>query len=115
MMNNSTINIINSISLIAMGIWGYIDRSSATALIPAFFGAALILCTNGLKKENKMISHIAVLLTLLILGALVGTRLPKSIDQGGIGLIRVIIMIGTSAVAMLFFISSFIRARRNKS
>ena len=114
-MNTSTINIINSISLIAMGIWGYIDRSSATALIPAFFGAALILCTNGLKKENKMISHIAVLLTLLILGALLGMRLPKSIDQGGIGLIRVIIMIGTSAVAMLFFINSFIRARRNKN
>ena len=114
-MNNSTINIINSISLIAMGIWGYIDVSSVTALIPAFFGAALILCTNGLKKENKIISHIAVLLTLLILGALVGTRLPKSIDQGGIGLVRVLVMIGTSSVAMLFFISSFIRARRNKS
>ena len=80
-----------------------------------FFGVALILCTNGLKKENKMISHIAVLLTLLILGALLGMRLPKSIDQGGIGLIRVIIMIGTSAVAMLFFINSFIRARRNKN
>ena len=98
-----------------MGIWGYIDVSSVTALIPTFFGVALILCTNGLKKENKMISHIAVLLTLLILGALLGMRLPKSIDQGGIGLIRVIIMIGTSAVAMLFFINSFIRARRNKS
>tara|TARA_Y100000817_G_C16764668_1_gene503277 strand:- start:148 stop:492 length:345 start_codon:yes stop_codon:yes gene_type:complete len=114
-MNTSTINIINSISLIAMGIWGYIDVSSVTALIPTFFGIALILCTNGLKKENKMISHIAVLLTLLILGALLGMRLPKSIDQGGIGLIRVIIMIGTSAVAMLFFINSFIRARRNKN
>ena len=114
-MNASTINIINSISLIAMGIWGYIDVSSVTALIPTFFGIALILCTNGLKKENKMISHIAVLLTLLILGALLGMRLPKSIDQGGIGLIRVIIMIGTSAVAMLFFINSFIRARRNKN
>ena len=114
-MNTSTINIINSISLIAMGIWGYIDVSSVTALIPTFFGVALILCTNGLKKENKMISHIAVLLTLLILGALLGMRLPKSIDQGGIGLIRVIIMIGTSAVAILFFINSFIRARRNKN
>ena len=114
-MNTSTINIINSISLIAMGIWGYIDVSSVTALIPTFFGVALILCTNGLKKENKMISHIAVLLTLLILGALLGMRLPKSIDQGEIGLIRVIIMIGTSAVAMLFFINSFIRARRNKN
>ena len=115
MMNASTINIINSISLIAMGIWGYIDVSSVTALIPTFFGIALILCTNGLKKENKMISHIAVLLTLLILGALLGMRLPKSIDQGGIGLIRVIIMIFTSAVAMLFFINSFMRARRNKN
>ncbi len=114
-MNTSTINIINSISLIAMGIWGYIDVSSVTALIPTFFGVALILCTNGLKKENKMISHIAVLLTLLILGALLGMRLPKSIDQGGIGLVRVLVMIGTSAVAMLFFINSFIKARRNKS
>jgi len=62
-----------------------------------------------------MISHVAVLLTLLILGALVGMRLPKSIDQGGIGLVRVLVMIGTSAVAMLFFINSFIKARRNKS
>ena len=50
-----------------------------------------------------------------ILSKEIVTILRKSIDQGGIGLIRVIIMIGTSAVAILFFINSFIRARRNKN
>ena len=44
-------------------------------------------------KNNLLI---AVLLTLIILHAVVGMRLPKSIDQGGLGLIRVILMIGTS-------------------
>ena len=64
------------------------------------------------KKENKIIAHIAVLLTLIILLALVGMRLPKSIDQGGIGLIRVILMIGTSALSMIYFVKSFIANRK---
>ena len=114
-MKTVTANLINSVSLISLGLWGYIDSQSITALIPVFFGLVLLLCNKGLKKENKKIAHIAVLLTFIILVALAGMRLPKSIDQGGIGLIRVIIMIGTSAVAMLFFINSFIRARRNKN
>ena len=66
----------------------------------------------GLKKENKIIAHIAVLLTLIILLALVGMRLPKSIDKGGIGLIRVILMIGTSALSMIYFVKSFIANRK---
>ena len=48
-----------------------------------------MIASNG----NKIIAHIAVLGTLIILIALVGMRLPKSIDQGGIGLYRVIAMI----------------------
>ena len=36
----------------------------------------------GLKKQNKVIAHIAVLLTLVILVALAGMRLPKSIEKG---------------------------------
>jgi len=39
-------------------------------------------------------------------------RLPKSIDQGGIGLIRVLLMIGTSALSMLYFVKSFIANRK---
>ena len=105
-------NKLNSIVLIALGLWGYVDVESPTALIPVGFGVILFLCNSGINKENKIISHIAVLLTLVILVALVGMRLPKSLDSGGIGLFRVIAMITTSILSMVAFILSFIKARR---
>ena len=111
-MTSTNANIINSVTLIVIGLWGYIEVSSPTALIPVGFGAALILCTPGVKKENKVIAHIAVLLTLVILLALLGMRLPKSIDQGGLGLVRVLLMIGTSILSMVCFIKSFIANRK---
>jgi|TARA_B110000438_G_scaffold17413_1_gene16283 hypothetical protein len=111
-MNSTNANIINSICLIVIGLWGYLEVSSPTALIPVGFGAALILCTPGVKKENKVIAHIAVLLTLVILISLLGMRLPKSIDQGGLGLVRVLLMIGTSILSMVYFIKSFIANRK---
>ncbi|MAU76382.1 MAG: hypothetical protein CL831_05855 [Crocinitomicaceae bacterium] len=105
-------NTLNSIVLIALGLWGYIDVQSPTALIPVGFGVILLLCSNGLKKENKIISHVAVLLTLVILVALVGMRLPKSLVSGGLGLVRVSAMILTSILSMVAFVLSFIKARR---
>ena len=62
------------------------------------------------EKENKVVAHIAVLLTLLILIALVGMRLPKSLNQGGLGLLRVLLMIGTSTFSMVYFVKSFSRS-----
>ena len=107
-------NLLNSIVLIIIGLWGYFEVVSPTALIPVFFGLVLLLCNGGVKKENKVIAHIVVLLTLLLLVALVGMRLPKSLDSGGLGLIRVIAMISTSSIAMVTFIKSFIANRKNK-
>ena len=113
-MNASKANLINSISLIFLGFWGYIDSSSMTALIPVGMGFALGGCTNQIKKGNKVISHIAVLGTLMILISLIGMRLPKSIDQGGVALYRGIGMIATSSIAFLYFIKSFIDNRKSK-
>jgi hypothetical protein len=111
-MKASFYNILNSIVLISLGLWGYFDVQAPTALIPVGFGVILLLCTTGVKKENKIIAHVAVLLTLVILVALVGMRLPKSLDSGGIGLFRVIAMIATSVLSMVAFVLSFIKARR---
>ncbi|MBT4062824.1 MAG: hypothetical protein HOE70_02180 [Flavobacteriaceae bacterium] len=113
-MNSSKANILNSICLMAIGLWGYLEVTSPTALIPVLFGFVLFFCSFGLKKENKVIAHIAVFLTFIILIALVGMRLPKSIEQGGLGLVRVMLMIGTSALSMLYFIKSFIANRKIK-
>ena len=105
-------NFLNSIILIGFGVWGYFDTQSGTAFIQVVIGVILLLCNNGLKNENKIASHIAVLLTLIILIALIGMRLPKSFDSGGVGLFRVIVMIITSLFATITFIKSFIDARK---
>ena len=106
------INLLNALSLILLGIWGYLETKSGTALIPAGFGVTLLFCHSGLKNQNKIIAHVAVLLTLLILVALVFMRLEKSIESGGMGLVRVILMIFTSSIAMISFVKSFIDARK---
>ena len=103
-------NLINSIALISMSAWGYVDTNSFTALIPAFFGIILLILGTMLTNEKlvKLSAHLVVLFTLLILLALVIQVLPGVLERGGIGLIRVILMISTSSIAMIIFIKSFI-------
>ena len=116
-MNSSKANIINSISLILMGLWGFFDVSSPTALIPSIFGVLLFACffiSSKNQRLNKIFAHVAIVLTLVILLSLIGTRLPKSIDTGGIGLIRVLIMVGTSLFSIVIFVKNFINIRKNK-
>ena len=115
-MSVSKANLINSVTLIFMGLWGFIELSSPTALIPSIFGIILLICyllSKSKPKLNKLLAHIAVLFTLLILVSLVGVRLPTSIEDGGIGLFRVLAMISTSSYTFIIFIKSFIDARRN--
>ena len=114
MLNATVMNLINALVLIAMGSWAYFEIGSPTALIPVGFGIILLLCYEGVKNENKIIAHVAVLLTLVILVSLAGMRLPKSIEQGGVGLYRVLAMVVTSALSMVYFIKSFIEARKNR-
>ena len=116
-MKAHTASLINAILLIILSAWGYLDSESpsVTALIPAFVGGALLICNPGVKKENKVIAHIAVLLTLVIL---VGLFRPLTgvIDRGNtIGILRVTIMLLSTVVAMIFFVKSFIDARKNRA
>tara|TARA_B100001063_G_scaffold56967_1_gene51020 strand:- start:4455 stop:4874 length:420 start_codon:yes stop_codon:yes gene_type:complete len=109
-------NLINSISLISMSVWGYMDTNSFTALIPAAFGVILFILGTMLTNEKlvKLSAHLLVLFTLLILLALIIQVLPGVIDRGGVGLIRVILMISTSSLAMIIFIKSFIDNRKSR-
>ena len=109
-------NLINSIALISMSTWGYVDTNSFTALIPAFFGIILLILGTMLTNEKlvKLSAHLVVLFTLLILLALVIQVLPGVLERGGIGLIRVILMISTSSIAMIIFIKSFIDNRKSR-
>ena len=109
-------NLINSIALISMSAWGYVDTNSFTALIPSFFGIILLILGTMLTNEKlvKLSAHLVVLFTLLILLALVVQVLPGVVERGGVGLIRVILMISTSSIAMIIFIKSFIDNRKTR-
>tara|TARA_B100000073_G_C23369356_1_gene426278 strand:+ start:219 stop:566 length:348 start_codon:yes stop_codon:yes gene_type:complete len=114
MITTYNINLINSIILISLSLWGYFDSPdpSETAFIPTGIGIILLLCSNGIKNHNKMISHIAVLLTLLAIGGL-SMALKGSMDRSDdMAIIRVSIMMITSVIAMIFFVKSFIDARK---
>ena len=114
-------NLINSVTLIALGLWGsypYLcspETGSPTSLIPVFFGFILLVLSPGLKKENKIISHIAVLLTFLLFISLFmplkGAVERSSLSSG----LRVSIMLFTSFLSLASFIKSFIHARKNSN
>ena len=109
-------NLINSISLILFPLWAYFtsETPSITALIPTFIGAILLMCITGIKNENKAISHVAVILTLLAVLGLIKPLTGAISRDDSIAIIRVGIMISTSILAMTTFIQSFIRNRKGK-
>lgn len=113
-MNAGTVSLINALLLIGLGGYGYLgsDNPSTTALIPVAFGVALLFCNPGVRKENKVVAHIAVLLTLVALLGL-GMALKGAIGRENSGaIIRVSIMIASTVLAMVFFVRSFIAARK---
>lgn len=113
-MKAHTLSLINAVVLFVMGSWAFFDSEfqAFTPLIPSIFGVMLILINGGVKSENKVIAHIAVTLTLIILLGLI-RPLMGVLERGEIiGIIRVTSMIGTSALAMVGFIKSFIDARK---
>lgn len=113
-MKAHTASLINAIALVALGAWGYFgsETPSPTALIPVIGGAILLALNGGVKKENKVIAHIAVVLTLILLLGLV-MPLKGAFARGDqMAIIRVAIMLLTSVLAMVYFIKSFIDARK---
>lgn len=107
-------NLINAAALIILGLWGYLgsETPSPTALIPVGFGIVFALATPPFKKDNKVVAHIIVLLTLLIIIALF-KPLMGALGRGDtLAAVRVGIMIVTSIIAMVIYIKSFIAARK---
>ena len=114
MMKPHKISLIHAIALVAIGSFGAMSSESMTAWIPTVFGVLLLACNRGVKNENKVLAHVAVLLTLLIV---IGLVKPL---QGALGredmaaAARVATMLGLSVVALATFVKSFMDARKKK-
>ncbi|MDA8693205.1 hypothetical protein N9L92_04015 [Saprospiraceae bacterium] len=116
-MNASNMNMINALVLVVLGMWGVNETGlerSPTPVIPVVVGIILFVCTGFIRNHHKVVSHVAVVLTVLII---IGLLRPfmKAIEGGdSMVIFRTGIMILTSIIATIFFIKSFKAARLAK-
>jgi Zn-dependent protease len=111
------VSLIHSVTLIAFGSWAYFgsESPSITALIPVIFGVLLLALNKGVQKENKVLAHVAVLFTLLILFGLL-KPFSSQLSQGdAVGIFRVGAMLATTLWALVAFVQSFIAARKRRA
>jgi len=113
-------SLINAITLIIMGIWGLININpeifsgiieNKSPFIPITLGVLIALCNNGIKTSNKLIAHIAVLLTIISFANLM--PLFKAISNGRVD--AAVLMVLSSLFAMIYFVRSFIENRKKSN
>ncbi|MEM9258731.1 MAG: hypothetical protein AAGA62_03730 [Bacteroidota bacterium] len=116
-MTPATASLINALLLLGLGAYGYFssDTPSATALIPAVVGLVLLLCNPGIKSGNKVIAHVAVLLTLLMVFGLIKPLMGAMERSDTAAVTRVSIMLLSTIIAMVFFVRNFINNRKSKA
>jgi hypothetical protein len=104
--------------LIVLGLASYwlTGRTSITALIPAFFGAAFVLLALAARKEHlrKHMMHAAVAIGLLGLLGTLGRAIPAVVN-GQAGRPAVVAQLLTGVLLAVYVglgVKSFIDARR---
>ena len=109
-------NLLNAFILIAAGLYGYFGitgtdgNHSFTALIPAAFGVIFLLMHKGLVNQNKIIAHVIVVLTLMLL-IMCFIRFNTIADWDAKKYIFLACII-SNLIALVAFIASFIAARK---
>lgn len=113
-MKEYQMSMINAVLLILLGLWGYFGPTtpSATALIPVIAGTVLLLFTNKVKAGNRTIAHFVVMLTLVMLLGLIKPLTGAIGRSDHMAVVRVIIMMISCMLAMIWFVLSFISARK---
>lgn len=104
--------------LIVLGIASYMltGRTSVTALIPAIFGAVLVVCALIARKETarKHAMHAAVAVGLLGALAALGRGIPATLS-GGAGRPAVLSQLVMGVLLLIYValgVQSFIAARK---
>ena len=116
-MKAHTASLMNAVILIGFGLWAYwgSQTPSKTALIPVGFGVVIAALYPGIKKEDKVVAHAAVLLTLLMLGGLVKPMTAAIGRHDPLAIGRVSAMLASTIAALFFFVKSFVDVRRARA
>lgn len=112
------VNIYYSIFLIALALFGFFARYAeagdfqVTALIPAVFALILLPMTGGLKRDNRVIGHIAATVLVIVLFGMIG----MFFRDGGLSLERKNIIFQLVTLSTIYYIAINIRyfLRRRK-
>jgi uncharacterized membrane protein len=109
-------NIINAIALMILGLWDYLATQTlaSTNMIPVAGGLLLLLFYDGIKREDKVTAHIVVIITLLVFLSLIKPFTEALGDSATGATIRFLLMMLTSLLAIVYFIKSFIDARKGR-
>lgn len=111
-MNPANVSLFNAMVLIGVGAYGYLTSGSPTALIPAGLGLVIAALNPWLRKNNKVVAHVAVAVTLLIL-LMLGVPLKSALSDGRTGsAIRVGVMMLATLAALVVFVKSFVDVRK---
>jgi hypothetical protein len=117
-MKAASANLLNAFVLIGAGLYGYFGIAAAegtqswTPLIPAAFGLLFLILHKGVASHNKVIAHIVVVLTLVLLIMCI-MRFVK-VEEWGAKKYLFLACIISNAIALIAFIKSFIDARKNR-
>ncbi len=115
------VNFYYAIFLILIGLFGFFARYSTqddiqiTSLIPAFFGFVFLFFTKGIRQENSIIAHLAVVLTLVLAGV-VSYMFFKNLSTDFIGTRKFFIFLITALVSYVvlgIYVAGFIDKKRN--
>ena len=113
-MEPKKVALLNSSVLIFIGLISYYYNStSITALIPVFLGLAIFLCYVLYDKNNKVFAHICVTLMLLAFAGLFKPIMGAIGRSDAFAILRIGVMQLVSLYAIVCFVISFIKARRN--
>jgi hypothetical protein len=124
--------IVIGLLLVGLGLDGYLDilglvrpdnLQAPTSLIPAYFGAALILCGIVATKDKllKHAMHFAAMIGLIGLLAGTGMGLPKlaklmdGTDAKAAATRQQLWLAGICLVFVLLCVNSFIQARKRRA
>ena len=104
--------LLNSTTLILVGLISYIFSSSSTPLITVILGTLILICYVLYDDSPKLFAHITILLMFLVFGGLFNPLMRAIGYSDPYAIIRVLVMQVVTVYSIFCFILSFVKARK---